>query len=437
MSQQNYFYIERDKVEEKAILVGTVLSGQEREEEEDNLRELSLLARTAGAKVLGSVLQARNAPDVSTFIGGGKVADVKALCEEREANLILFDHDLGPVQARNVEKQTGVNVADRTELILDIFSLRAQSKQARLQVELAQLEYLRPRLRRMWEHLSRQAGGIGTRGPGETQIEVDRRRLSDRVTHLRRELDHLAKISETKAKKRRREAFTVALVGYTNVGKSTLMQALTGSEVFIEDALFATLDATTRRLTLGEGEELLITDTVGFIRKLPHHLVDSFKATLSEVREADLLVHVADLSSPALERQTQAVDEVLGELDVDPASALRIFNKADQAEEGRATWARRRWPGSIVLSAKSGEGMDELKGEMLGRRRQSFRETVLRVPLGMERLSGQIYRDGEVMDVRYDENGAVYHLRLPEESLGRLLTQGVLHCPESSEPFDD
>ena len=296
-TQQDYFHPEDQKTRERAVLVGTVLSGQDREEEEDNLRELALLAKTAGAGVLGSVLQSRRAPDVSTFIGSGKVTEVKELCEDREANLILFDHDLSPVQARNIEKQTGVNVADRTELILDIFAMRARSKQARLQVELAQLEYLRPRLRRMWEHLSRQAGGIGTRGPGETQIEVDRRRLGERVTHLRRELDHLAKISETKARKRRKEAFTLALVGYTNVGKSTLMRALTGSDVFIEDALFATLDATTRRFVLGESEELLITDTVGFIRKLPHHLVESFKATLSEVREADMLVHVADLST--------------------------------------------------------------------------------------------------------------------------------------------
>ncbi len=436
MSTQNYFYPERSKVKEKAVLVGTVLSGQEREEEEDNLRELSMLAKTAGAKVLGSVLQSRQSPDVSTFIGSGKVDEIKGLCQEREANLIIFDHDLSPVQARNIEKQTGINVADRTELILDIFALRARSRQARLQVELAQLEYLRPRLRRMWEHLSRQAGGIGTRGPGETQIEVDRRRLGEKVTHLRRELEHLAKISETKAKKRRQEAYTVALVGYTNVGKSTLMHTLTGSDVFIEDALFATLDATTRRLTLGESEELLITDTVGFIRKLPHHLVESFKATLSEVREADLLLHVADLSSPALERQVTAVDEVLGEMDVDPAAALRIFNKVDDAEEGRANWAQRRWPGSLVVSAKSGEGLDDLRGELLSRRRQSFRETVLRVPLGMERLSGIIYRDGEVLDVRYDEQGAVYHLRLPEDTLGKLLAEGVLHCPEGQEGFE-
>ncbi len=429
-SQETFFYPGKEKAREKAILVGTVLSGQEREEEEDNLRELSMLARTAGAKVLGSVLQSRQSPDVSTFIGSGKLEEVKQLCHDRDANLILFDHDLSPVQSRNIEKQTGINVADRTELILDIFALRARSKQARLQVELAQLEYLRPRLRRMWEHLSRQAGGIGSRGPGETQIEVDRRRLGEKVTHLRRELEHLAKISETKAKKRRQEAYTVALVGYTNVGKSTLMQALTGSDVFVEDALFATLDATTRRLTLGESEELLITDTVGFIRKLPHHLVESFKATLSEVREADLLLHVADLSSPAMERQVAAVDEVLGEMDVDPASALRVFNKMDEAEEGRANWAQRHWPGSLALSAKAGDGLDELRGELLSRRRKSFRETFLRVPMGMERLSAVIYRDCEVLDVSYDELGAIYHLRLPELVLGKLLAEGVQHCPE-------
>jgi len=264
---------------------------------------------------------------------------------------------------------------------------------------------------------------------------VDRRRLAERLTHLRRELEHLETVSETKAKRRRQEAFTVALVGYTNVGKSTLMQALTGGDVFIEDALFATLDATTRRLTLGDNEELLITDTVGFIRKLPHHLVESFKATLSEVREADLLLHVADLSSPSMERQVEAVDEVLGEMGVDPAAALRVFNKSDAAEAGRGTWAQRRWPGGLVLSAQSGEGLEDLRGELLGHRRRSFRETVLRVPLGMERLSARIYRDGEVLDVRYDEEGAVYHLRLPDDALGRLLAEGVIHCPDKTEPF--
>jgi GTPase len=432
-SEKVFHYSEDEKAHEKAILVGTVLSGQDRDVEEENLRELAMLARTAGAKVLGSTIQARKTPNVSTYVGSGKVKEIEALCKERGANLIIFDHDLSPIQARNLEKQTGVNVADRTELILDIFALRARSKQARLQVELAQLEYLRPRLRRMWEHLSRQSGGIGTRGPGETQIEVDRRRLSEKVTSLQRELEHLAKISETKAKKRRREAYTVALVGYTNVGKSTLMKALTGKDVFIEDALFATLDATTRRLTLGDNEELLITDTVGFIRKLPHHLVESFKATLAEVREADLLLHVADLSSPAMERQIEAVEEVLGELDVDPASALRIFNKADEVDESLVAAALRQWPGSLSLSAKSGQGLEPLREELLRRRRLSFHETHLRVPVGMERLSATIYRDSDVLDVRYDENGAIYHLRLPEDSLSKLLAMGVMHCPEEAE----
>ncbi|MDP6418004.1 MAG: GTPase HflX [Candidatus Krumholzibacteria bacterium] len=425
MSKDDFFYPGNHPSRERAILVGSVLSGQEREEEEDNLRELAMLASTAGAKVLGSMIQSRRAPDVSTFIGRGKLEELKELCEEREVNLILFDHDLSPIQARNIETFTGINVADRTELILDIFAKRARSRQAHLQVELAQLEYLRPRLRRMWEHLGRQAGGIGSRGPGETQLEVDRRRLSEKVSRLRDELEHLHRVSETKAGRRRENSFTVALVGYTNVGKSTIMRAMTGSDVFIEDALFATLDATTRRLKLDEDSEVLLTDTIGFIRKLPHHLIESFKATLSELKTADLLLHVADLSSPVLSRQIEAVDEVLGEMDVDPASALRVFNKADEAETGMERWAERHWPGSIVVSALENRGLDELRFAILERRRENYEDAVLRVPVGQEKLASMIYRDSEVLNVSYDEHGALYHVRAPRETLSRMEDAGI------------
>ncbi len=346
--------------------------------------------------------------------------ELAALAREREANLIIFDSELSPVQARNLEKRTETNVCDRTELILDIFARRARTRQARLQVELAQLEYLRPRLRRMWEHLSRQEGGIGTRGPGETQLEVDRRRLGDRVIQLKRELDKVARVSETKARQRRRRGFSVALVGYTNVGKSSLLNALTGAEVHVADALFATLDSTTRRLELDGSEPVLVTDTVGFVRKLPHHLVESFKATLAEVSEADLVLHVVDLANPRWDRQVHAVDEVLGELDVDPERCLRVFNKLDAlGEESQGLIGlRTRWPEACFVSAATGDGLDVLR-EAIGRRRQeAFRETVLFLPAGGEALTATIYGECEVRDVRYEPEGSYYRLRLAEATPG-------------------
>ncbi len=435
-----FFYSDDDKPRERAVLVGTVLPGSDRETEEENLLELARLARAAGAKVQHALMQERRSPDVSTYIGKGKVEELAELCKEREADLIIFDNDLSPVQARNLETRTEVNVCDRTELILDIFARRARSRQASLQVELAQLEYLRPRLRRMWEHLSRQSGGIGTKGPGETQLEVDRRRLGERVSRLKRELEKVERIGETKARRRRAEAFSVALVGYTNVGKSSLMKALTGADVFIDDALFATLDSTTRRLDLGDGEHVLLTDTVGFVRKLPHHLVESFKATLAEVREADLVLHVADLSSSARSREILAVEEVLGDLDVEPDATLNVYNKLDlfQAEASTLTAeAQAGWPEAVMLSANSGEGLDELRDEIRRRRQQAFAEAVIFVPAGEEAMTAVIYRESEVRDVRYEAEGGYYRLRLSEPALDRLRGAGAHERPELLETWAD
>lgn len=426
MGDDGFFHPPFETVLERAVLVGTVLPGSDRDDEEENLLELAQLARAAGARVQHALMQERRSPDVSTYIGKGKVAELAELCREREADLIIFDNDLSPVQARNLESRTDTNVCDRTELILDIFANRARTRQARLQVEMAQLEYLRPRLRRMWEHLSRQAGGIGTRGPGETQLEVDRRRLGERVAHLKRELEKVQRISETKARQRRRKSFNVTLVGYTNVGKSSLMNALTEANVLVDDALFATLDSTTRRLELGEGEPVLLTDTVGFVRKLPHHLVESFKATLSEVREADLILHVADLSSVARDRQIQAVEEVLGELDVDNDNTLRVFNKLDAFETpSLAGDFQVRWPDAVLVSAVSGEGLEELRREILRRRQEAFAETVLFVPAGGEAITANIYGECEVRDVRYEPEGSYYRLRMPEPTLDRLVAAGA------------
>ena len=279
----------------------------------ENLRELELLARSAGAEVVGRMLQSRTRVDGATFVGKGKIDDLAREIHDRRANLVIFDEDLTPAQARNIEKILDVNVIDRTELILDIFARRARTKQARIQVEIAQLDYALPRLRRLWEHLGRQAGGIGTRGPGETQIEVDRRRARDRMASLERELERIHRGAEER-RKRREGIFTVTIVGYTNAGKSTLLNRLAGSGVLESDRLFSTLDSTTRRVAAPNGEPFLLTDTIGFIRKLPHHLVESFKLTLYDVREADLLLHVADASIERCEEHIAVVNGVLGEV---------------------------------------------------------------------------------------------------------------------------
>ena len=298
---------------ERAFLVGITLPRVRREDELQNLSELELLARSAGAEVVGRTLQSRTRVDGTTFVGKGKIEELAREIHDRGANLVIFDDDLTPAQARNIEKILEVNVIDRTELILDIFARRARTRQARIQVEIAQLNYALPRLRRLWEHLGRQAGGIGTRGPGETQIEVDRRKARDRIASLERELEKIHRGAEER-RKRREGLFTVTIVGYTNAGKSTLLNRIAGSGVLESDRLFSTLDSTTRRVMSPGGEPFLLTDTIGFIRKLPTHLVDSFKVTLLDVREADLLLHVADASIDRCDEHIAVVNAVLDDV---------------------------------------------------------------------------------------------------------------------------
>jgi GTPase len=319
--------------------------------DEASLEELALLADTAGSKVVGQVLQRKRSLHPATFLRKGKMEEVKELIEEREANLVLFDEELSPAQARNLSEAFGVKVIDRTELILDIFARRARTREAQLQVELAQLQYLLPRLTRMWVHLSRQVGGIGTRGPGETQLEVDRRRIRTRISMLKKRLERVERERETQSQ-RRQQLFRASFVGYTNAGKSTLFNSLTRAGVLAEDKLFATLETTTRRLSFGGTDMILLSDTVGFIRKLPHNLIASFRATLGEVRDADLLIHVVDASHPAFKRQMMAVDkvveELLGERSIEQ---LLVFNKADQLSDDALLSLRAEFSGSIVLSA--------------------------------------------------------------------------------------
>ena len=278
---------------EKAFLVGVKLPGSTFENEQENISELELLATTAGAVVVGSVIQQRTRLDGATYIGKGKLEELASTVEEKELNLVIFDDDLAPAQARNIEKRVGVNVIDRTELILDIFSKRARTRQARIQVEIAQLTYALPRLKRLWDHLSRQAGGIGTKGPGETQLEVDRRKVREKISALKRELVKIENRTRER-RKNREKLFNVTIVGYTNAGKSTLLNRLSGSDVLESGHLFSTLDSTTRRVELEGGTTFLMTDTIGFIRKLPTHLVSSFHATLLDVEQADLLLHLVD-----------------------------------------------------------------------------------------------------------------------------------------------
>lgn len=370
---------------ERAFLVGITLPRARREDEIQNLAELELLARSAGAEVVGRTLQSRTRVDGTTFVGKGKIEDIAREIHEHGANLVIFDDDLTPAQARNIEKILEINVIDRTELILDIFSRRARTRQARIQVEIAQLNYALPRLRRLWEHLGRQAGGIGTRGPGETQIEVDRRKARDRISSLEKELEKIHRGAEER-RKRREGLFTVTIVGYTNAGKSTLLNRIAGSGVLESDRLFSTLDSTTRRVASPGGEPFLLTDTIGFIRKLPTHLVDSFKVTLLDVREADLLLHVADASIDRCEEHIEVVNGVLEEVLTKGghgkagAAAPRgngagrdggapgagvptvlVLNKIDLIEDaGRRNALRIKHADAVLTSAATGEGTDEL-----------------------------------------------------------------------------
>jgi len=350
---------------ENAVLVGH--AGRDKEHLDRSMEELALLADTAGAKVLGSLVQRRGDLHPATFIGKGKLEELKELAGSVKAEMVIFDDDLSPAQVRNLEKATNCKVIDRSELILDIFARRARTRESRLQVELAQLEYTLPRLMGMWKHLERQAGGIGTRGPGETQLETDRRLVRDRIAKLKEALRAVERERETQRHRRRRE-FRAALVGYTNAGKSTLFNALTKSDVFVENRLFATLDSTTRQMVSRDREVVLMTDTVGFIRKLPHHLVASFHSTLVEAIEADVLLHVTDAADPDFRRHLTAVDDVLDKILAEPRPPrIMVFNKCDRLEPDGVAALRIEFPDCHVVSARTGEGLEALRAELFRR----------------------------------------------------------------------
>ncbi len=386
---------------ERAILVKLVVRAARapfvEPTEVDSLDELAALADTAGAEVVDRLVQRANGVNPATFIGKGKAEELAEACRGFEAGVVIFDHDLSPAQGRNLEQLTGVRVIDRTQLILDIFARRARSHTARLQVELAQLQYQLPRLRRLWTHLERIEGGIGLRGPGETQIETDRRMARDRIGDLQRELASIARRKSSQVAQRS-EYFSIALVGYTNVGKTALMNALTGETLFSEPRLFATLDATTRKLKLPGGQRVLLTDTVGFIRDLPHNLVASFHATLEEVREADLLVHVADAGMPEVAQQIQSVRGVLAELGCAESPLLLVLNKMDLplATENFAA-VTRDFGEAAAISVHRREGLDELARTLERKVHEQQVRLDLRIPAADGRTLAFVANRGTVL----------------------------------------
>ena len=405
---------------EKIVLVGVQLSGESEESVESSLDELALLVDTAGADVMARTTQRRDRPDPAYYVGKGKVDELREISLEVDSDTVVFDDELTPAQQYNLEKVLGRTAIDRTAVILDIFAQNAHSQEGKAQVELAQLRYRLPRLRGRGSQLSQQGGGLlGNRGPGETQLEVDRRRLVRRIHKLEAELRTIAGHRATQRKARKRSKVpTVAVVGYTNAGKSTLLNRLTDAGVLVEDRLFATLDATTRRLELPGGRNVLLTDTVGFVQKLPHQLVEAFKSTLEVVAEADLLLHVVDASAFDPDAQIGAVRSVLVEIGAGDVPELLVWNKADRTPEA----ARRAGlsTGSVAVSALTGDGIDDLLA-VLGDRLAGSTATVdLLVPFERGDVLAQVHREGEVVEERATEGGMAVRARLDETAVGHL-----------------
>jgi GTP-binding protein HflX len=396
---------------ERALLVGLERQGKWRIT--DSLKELAQLAETAGAEVLGMTWQKRDRPDSALFIGRGKVQEISLLRQEKNTNLIIFDDELSPAQQRNLEKALGIKVLDRTALILDIFAQRARSHEGKLQVELAQLRYNLPRLGGQGLVLSRLGGGIGTRGPGETKLEVDRRRIRERVNDITRQIEYIKKQRNLHRKRRETTRIpTIALVGYTNAGKSTLLNLLTASEVLAEDKLFATLDPTTRNITLANGQQALITDTVGFIQKLPHQLIAAFRATLEEVVQADILLHVVDVSHPQYQEQSHAVFQVLHELNVDIKQLITIFNKVDKIENPNSVSALLKTENSVMISALHGHGIEGLLLLIENTIKQKTIEMHLLIPYDESNVIAKLYDISNVHSTEYREDGIYVSISL-------------------------
>ena len=405
----------------RAILIGVKLRNNLMHEAEESLQELQQLAETAGIEVVYETIQSRNAPNPTYFIGEGKVEELKPLVEELDADAIIFDEELSPAQNRNLEKALDVATIDRTGLILQVFAQRALTKEARLQVALAQLEYALPRLTRMWTHLSRLAtgggGGRHLRGPGETQLEMDRRWVRRNIGHVRKALESVEKQRHTQ-RRNRSEKIKVSLVGYTNAGKSTLFNALTGETVLAEDKLFATLDSTTRKVDLPQKQQILVTDTVGFIKKLPHQLVAAFKATLEEVLEADLLLHIVDVSHPEVEAQIAAVNVVLKELDATDIPMFMVFNKIDRLKSDEELHILQcQYPDALPISAQRGDGIPALIDALAHRFAEHGTDLSLCIPYIEGKVLDLLHKHGIVLDIKYATEAVYVEVRLPNRYL--------------------
>lgn len=422
---------------EAAVLVGVLLNNHHATLGPP-LDELEGLAEAAGANVVGQLTQRREVPDAATYMGKGKVDELKSLVGKNQANVVIFDNDLSPGQARNLERELKVKVIDRTELILDIFANRARTYEARLAVELAQLEYSLPRLKRMWTHLSRQTkGGIGLRGPGEKQLETDRRLAERRINDLKGELRAIHRRREREVATRR-DFMTVSLVGYTNAGKSTLMNLLTGADVLTQNMLFSTLDTRTRRWQLPGWGSVLLSDTVGFIRSLPHHLIASFKATLEEARQANLLLHVADASNPAVYEQISAAYQVLEEIGLESKDVLLVLNKIDAIpDRGRIDGLLNRYPNAIPVSARSGRGVEELTLAVSEALSRAFVDVDVEMGVDNGRLMAYLASHAEVLSRQYQDSRLTVHCRISRKHLTRVEQEsGVVRVHGNGHPVE-
>ena len=421
--------------QERAVLVCAPGPDTGREAAGEHLEELVSLTDTAGAVVAKTVTQQLRAPHPAYYIGTGKVEELRGIVAEVGARLVIFDEEVTPVQGQKLEQALGVRVMDRTELIIDIFALRARSAEAKMQVELAQLQYLMPRLKRMWSHLSRIRGGIGLRGPGETQLETDRRIIRRKISDLQRRLKRVTRQRATQRKGRAGE-FRVALLGYTNAGKSSILAGLSDSDLFVEDRLFATLDPATRAVDLGGGFRALITDTVGFIRKLPHDLVASFRSTLEEVNEADLLCHVVDVAHSGWEEQHEVVEDVISELQLNPKRRLVVFNKVDRLthaeQEALEERAATLLDAHVFCSTVERDGLQQLRSALRDAVRAQWPTVALAIPASAGGVLAEVYREGEVL--KRSDSGAVVQLtaRLPVEVLGRIRSREGVAVIEAS-----
>ncbi len=421
--RESFEYFETHKERERAALVGLIRSPQLRQETEDHLDELQRLADTAGADILLRLTQERPLPDGALYLGKGKVEALKNHIQMLDLQLVIFDDDLSPVQVRNLEKELAVKVLDRAGLILDIFASRARTREAKTQIELAQLEYFLPRLTRQWTHLSKQYGGIGTKGPGETQIETDRRLIKTRISKLKEKLGIIERQHETRREGRNDELTRIALVGYTNAGKSSLLNTLAESEVFVEDRLFATLDATTRSVDVPVNRKILLTDTVGFIRKLPPKLVASFRTTLVEVSDADILLIVVDANSADLEEHIAVVNETLKELDASEKPVILVFNKTDlvpKEERGRLDVIANKYAHTAFVSAEKGYGIASLKEEIAALITEASRELEVEVPMNHYEIASRLHELAEVKERKYTEHSVLLTLLVHHRNLARV-----------------